>query len=201
MFELKKMVLKIVLLLGFFLFVSPVYAQGTVNLGSMFANFVGSLHQLLDLLQYASYVIGIFLVVGSVYKFSQLGQGNNQLTVKTPLVMFFVGVAIFALTGSVAVMTQTMAMGSGPGDLLAPSMPGMDAMMGQAMLGVFLFIRLVGYIAFIRGFLLLNQYGQGKNEALGKGLVHIFGGIAAINVTVTAQILANTFAPGMPMPF
>jgi len=197
---MNKKILNIFVLLGLFSATNSAYAQGT-NVASMFANFVGSLNEILDLVQYSGYLIGIFLVIGSVYKLAQLGQGNGQITIKTPLVMFFVGIAIFALTGSVAIMTQTMAMGSGPGALLAPSTPGMDATIAQAWQGVLLFVRLVGYIAFIRGFLLLNQYGQGKDGALGKGLIHIFGGIAAINVTITARILANTFAPGVPLPF
>lgn len=197
---MNKKMLNIFVLAGLLFSTSSAYAQGT-NIASMFANFVGSLNQILDLVQYSGYLIGIFLVMGSVYKLAQLGQGQGQITIKTPLVMFFVGVAIFALTGSVAIMTQTMAMGAGPGELLAPATAGMDATMAQALQGVLLFIRLVGYIAFIRGFLLLNQYGQGKDGALGKGLIHIFGGIAAINITITAKILGNTFAPGVPLPF
>jgi len=198
--NMNKKILNIAILLALLAFASSSHAQGT-NLASMFSNAVSSIEQVLDLVQYSGYLIGLFLIIGAAYKLAQLGQGDGRITVKTPLVMFLVGVSIFALTGSVAIMTETLAMGSGPGDLLAPSASGMDATMSQALQGVMLFIRLVGYIAFIRGFLLLNQYGQGKEGVLGKGLIHIFGGVAAINVGITAQILANTFAPGVPLPF
>ena len=170
-----------------------------VGIGTMFANFQGSAEAIIRLIKTSSYVIGLFLVAGSIFKFTQLGQG--QMTVKTPLMMFFSGIGIFALTGTVSIATQTLAMGNGPGSLLMPSAPGMNAAASAAMLGVLTFIRMVGYLAFVRGFLMLNQHGQGKEGTLGRGLTHIFGGVAAINVTITAKILGNTFAPGLTLPF
>jgi hypothetical protein len=92
-------------------------------------------------------------------------------------------------------------MGSGPGNILVQGGSGVTAQAQAAMVGVLTFIRLIGYIAFIRGWLLINQAGQGKDGTLGRGITHIFGGAAAINVQITAGILANTFAPGVPMPF
>lgn len=188
------------LVLGLVILPQPAFAQSSsVSLSSMFANFSSSAEALITLVKYSAYVIGIFLVVGSIFKFSQLGQG--QMTAKTPLTMFFCGIGIFALTSTVSIATQTMAMGDGPGTILMPSSGGFGATTAQALYGVLVFVRLVGYIAFIRGWLLLNQYGQGKDGTLGRGLTHIFGGVAAINITVTAKILANTFAPGLPLPF
>lgn len=176
---------------------SQAFAQG-VTIGSMFANFSGSVLAIIKLIKVAAYIIGVFLVVGSIFKFSQLGQG--QVQAKTPLIMFFSGIGIFALTGTVSLAMQTMAMGSGPGDILMPSTGG-GASTQAAIQGVMLFIRMIGYIAFIRGWLLLNQNAQGKEGTIGRALTHIFGGVAAINVAWTAKMLANTFAPGVPLPF
>lgn len=175
-------------------------AYAAPGIGEMFANFQGSAEAIIKLIKTASYIIGLYLIVGSIFKFTQLSN-QGQMTMKTPIIMFLSGVGIFALTGSLSVVSQTLAMGDGPGSLLMPSGGGMAASTSAAILGVLTFIRMVGYIAFIRGWLLLNQHGQGKEGTLGKGLTHIGGGVAAINVTVTAKILANTFAPGMPMPF
>jgi len=172
----------------------------SVGIDKMFANFAASSVALTRLVKYASYIIGLFLVINSIFKFSQLGS-NQQLTAKTPITMFFVGISIFALTGAVSMATATMAMGAGPGQILMPSAPAFGAATAAGLQGVFLFIRLVGYIAFVRGWLLLNQAGQGKEGTIGRGLTHIFGGVAAINITVTAKILANTLAPGMVLPF
>ena len=185
--------------LGLLLIASNAHAQGA-GIGEMFANFQGSAEAIIKLIKASSYIIGIFLVAGSIFKFTQLG-GQSQMTIKTPIIMFLSGIGIFALTGSISVASQTLAMGDGPGSLLMPSGGGLQASTAAAILGVLTFIRMVGYIAFIRGWLLLNQHGQGKEGTLGRGLTHIAGGVAAINVTVTAKILANSFAPGLPMPF
>ena len=68
-----------------------------------------------------------------------------------------------------------------------------------AILGVMTFIRMVGYLAFIRGWLMLNQSAQGKDGMMTRSFTHICGGIAAINVKTTAYMLAATFAPGLPI--
>lgn len=175
------------------------HAAMSPGLDAMFANFRDSSVALTRLVKYVSYIIGLFFVINSIVKFSQLGS-NQQLTPKVPLTMFFIGVSIFSLTSVVNMATATMAMGSGPGTILMPSGPAFGAVTAAGLQGVFLFIRLVGYIAFIRGFLLLNQAGQGKEGTVGRGLTHIFGGVAAINITITAKILANTLAPGMVLP-
>jgi intracellular multiplication protein IcmC len=175
-------------------------AYAAPGIGEMFANFQGSAEAIIRLIKAAAYIMGLYLIVGSIFKFTQLS-GQGQTTLKMPLIMFLSGVGIFALTGSLSVASQTLAMGNGPGSLLMPSGAGMNAATSAAILGVLTFIRMVGYLAFIRGWLLLNQHGQGKEGTLGRGLTHIGGGVAAINVTITAKILANTFAPGLPMPF
>ena len=176
------------------------YAAPAPGIGEMFANFQGSAEAIIKLIKASAYIIGLYLIIGSIFKFTQLS-GQGQTTLKMPIIMFLSGIGIFALTGSMSVATQTLAMGDGPGALLMPSGEGMNPAVAAAILGVMTFIRMVGYIAFVRGWLLLNQYGQGKEGTLGRGLTHIFGGVAAINVSVTAKILANTFAPGLPMPF
>ena len=176
-------------------------AHAAPDIGQMFANFQRSSEVLTKLVQYSSYAIGLFLIMASAYKFSQLGQG--QLSAKVPITMFFCGVGLFALTGSLSIALETMSMGNGPGSILAPSTPGLDAQGQAAIMGVIYFIRLIGYIAFVRGFLLLNQAGsgqqggQGQQGSIGRGLTHIFGGAAAINLKEFATIIGNTIAPGV----
>lgn len=175
-------------------------AQSAADIGQMFASGTSSFVAVTKLIKYTSYLIGLFLILGSIFKFSQLGS-NQQLTAKTPIVMFCVGIAIFALTGSINVVGQTLSMGNGPGNILMPVETGGSAAMSAAMTGVLTFIRLIGYIAFIRGWLMLNSAGgtQAKDGIIGKGLTHLAGGVACINIGITAKILANTFAPGIPL--
>jgi hypothetical protein len=184
------------------MFLLPVssYAAG-VTLDSMFANFSDSGLAIIKLIQVAARVIGLYLVIGSIFKFVQLGAGNGQVTPKVPIMMFFTGIAIFVLGGSVTVFMQTMAMSGGPGDVLAPPVSGgIGKWTAGGIRGVLIFIQMIGYIAFIRGWLMLNQHAQGKDGMMGRALTHLFGGVAAINIGFTAKMLANTFAPGLTLP-
>lgn len=178
-------------------------AQQT-NLGTMFANFTSSAIAITELVKYSAYIIGLFLVVGAISKFIKQSGDSRQDTggLRAPLVMFSCGVGIFALTSTVNIALTTMSLSSGgPGDILSSGVGnGLDATAASAMKGVFAFVRMLGYIAFIRGWLFLVDYGNGKQDGtMARGLVHIFGGVAAINLTATVKILANTLAPGVPL--
>lgn len=184
-----------------FTFSGDAQANGFMqNVGTAFANGNAAFESLIRLTKISAYILGLFLVVGSIIKLSQLGS-NPQVTPKTPLIMFISGVAIFALVGVVSIVSQTMAMGDGPGSIFVPESDGITAATAAALEGVLTFVRLLGYIAFIRGWFLINQFGMGKDGTLGRGLTHVFGGVAAINVQITAGILANTFFPGLNLPF
>lgn len=174
----------------------PGFAHAETNLGTMFANFSESAAALTELVKYSSYIIGMFLVVGAIFKFMKNANDPRE-GIKAPLVMLSCGIGIFALTSTVSIVAETMALGSGPGSILAPSGGGISAASGAAIQGVVTFVRLLGYIAFIRGWLFLVDYGNGKVDGtMARGLVHIAGGVAAINLIATLKILANTLAPG-----
>ena len=55
-------------------------------------------------------------------------------------------------------------------------------------------IQFIGFIAFIRGWILLGRIGQqnAREGAFGKALAHIIGGIFAINIFATWEILQKT---------
>lgn len=179
----------------------PAFAQGSIV--NMFANGLASFEALIRLVKLTAAIIGLFLIINSIYKFSQMGS-DPKITAKIPIVMFLCGVGIFAVVATTGVITNTLAVGTnGPGKLLINSanIKGGEVT-AQALLAIVTFIRLLGYIAFIRGWIIINDYSQGKQQAsLAKGLTHLCGGVFAINITNTAGLLANTFAPGVPTPF
>lgn len=186
------------IILGLCILTPQAFAQ-SASISTMFAAGTASFAAITKLVQYSSYLIGIFLIIGSIFKFSQLGS-NQQLTAKTPIVMFLVGTGIFALTGSISIVSQTLSMGTvGPGNALMPATTGLDASVSAAMTGVLTFIKMIGYVAFIRGWLMLNAAGQGKEGMINRGLTHLGGGVACINIPIFAKILAATFAPGIPL--
>lgn len=60
---------------------------------------------------------------------------------------------------------------------------------------VVMYLQLIGYIAFIRGWIILSKMGHSGAQpgSIGKGLIHVIGGILLVNVVATFQILATTF--------
>lgn len=185
------------------LFSTMAFAEGPggPNIGSMFAAFTSSAVEISKLINVAAYIIGGYLVINSIFKLTKINQQGGSL--KGALVMFGCGIALFAITGSISIALETASLGTaeGPGSVLqAAGTDGMPQAMQQAMTGVLTFIKMIGYIAFVRGWLLLNAAGNGKDGALFRGLTHIFGGVAAININVTAKIIANTIAPGLVIP-
>lgn len=181
-------------------FAQPAQGGGT-NIGSMFAAFKDSAIQISILINVAAYIIGAYLIINSIFKFIKANQQGGSF--KGAIVTFLCGVALFAITGSISMALETMAFAqaTGPGEaLLATGTDGMSGAMQEAMTGVLTFMKMVGYLAFVRGWLLLVAAGNGKDGTLGKGLIHIFGGVALINVTFTAKLVGNTIAPGVPIP-
>lgn len=175
----------------------PAEAQTTI--GSMFANGTATWVAGMKALKIAAYLFGAYLIVGGIMKMPQIADPQARVSPKTPLAMFFIGIALFTLMGMVDIVSTTMAMGSGSGDVLLGKVNGGSGPMAAAVTGVLTFIRMIGYIAFIRGWLLLNHAAQGKDGIMTRALTHIGGGIAAINVKTTAYMLAATFAPGLPI--
>ena len=55
-------------------------------------------------------------------------------------------------------------------------------------------IQVVGLVAFLRGWLLIarsSSQGQGAGN-IGKGLMHVFGGVMAMNIIGTLEVFQNT---------
>jgi intracellular multiplication protein IcmC len=55
-------------------------------------------------------------------------------------------------------------------------------------------VQIIGVIAFIRGWLILAQSArQGSQPVIGRALTHIIGGILAINIIGTKNVIWATF--------
>lgn len=191
----KKIIKSILIVLAVFS-TSFAYADGSV--ADMFANSKQAWIALSKLTQFIAVIIGFYLIIGAVIKFSNLGS-SPQATAKQPIFMFLIGVALFAITPSISTVYVTM-FSEPMKTVLVPAGGGGNCgpNTGDVMQSIFMFIKLVGIIAFIRGWLLLNQAAAGKEGMIGRGLVHIGGGVAAMNVVVVAKMLKATFFKSLP---
>lgn len=191
------------ILLKLFLFSFPLLANAgnAPSVADMFNNGIDSFVASMVLVYWAASLIGVFLAIGAVLKFIDVAHGKAQI--RTPLIMMFASAALISSLGAMDVISNSMSMGANvanPGDVLLPA--GTAGGCNAVYKGVLVFIQLIGFVAFVRGWLLINQYAQQAREGIiGRALTHIFGGVMAINIKMTVSIFYATFYSGLPMPF
>lgn len=177
-----------------------VAAQGAPDVGQMFANFSEASVALINLIRWLALPVGLYISYLGIVRLKEMSESNGRIKAQTPIFLMLIGAFLLAFPWAANLTTETLMLGANSGAQLSrmPSVgaaPGMQA----ALEGVLLFIKMVGHIAFFRGFLVLKDLAEGQSQqaSIGKALTHILGGAAAINIDATIALMANTFAPGM----
>ncbi|MGQ3888119.1 type IV secretion protein IcmC [Legionella sp. CNM-1927-20] len=151
----------------------------------------------------AAYVIGVFFAFKAIYSLKSYGESRTMMSshasMKEPLVYLFVaGMFIYFPTGLGILLNTTFGspniLGYVPVDSQNPTLSalfGSDSAVGQSLT---IIIQVIGLIAFVRGWVLIaRSSSQGQPPGgLGKGMVHVFGGIVAMNIVLTLEIINNT---------
>ena len=195
----------IALSLSLFFFPSAAFAQ-SVGLDSIFSNGTSFFVAVIGLAKVASYILGISLAMGAVFALARSAR-DPSLNARQPIMTLIVAACLVALPAAIASISKSLALDSGndaPGSILVSgtSNTAFSKFSSEGLKGVLTFIQMIGYIAFIRGFLLINRSALGQGQGLlGRGLVHVVGSILAIHVAPFAHVVANTFMPGLALPF
>ena len=177
---------------------SLAFAQAP-SIDQMFANFSEASIALMRLVRWTALPIGLFITFVALLRFKEYTESGGRIKLSTPIFLALIGATLIAFPVATDVATETLSLGPASGTSLSrvPSGGGAPGV-AAALQGVLLFVKLVGHIAFFRGFLLLKGVAEGNQQAtIGRALTHIFGGAAAINIDTTVEMLVNTFAPGM----
>lgn len=171
-------------------------AGASENIGTMFENSQSTWVAFMNLARGIAWLSGVIISCAALFKLKYVNEG--KIGIKTPLMWAFVGAALIALPGMISTATQTLSLGDNTATSLLSRDHGTSMIPGsqEAVNGVLLFIKLVGHVAFIRGFFLLKDFGSGKEGTMGRALTMIFGGAACINIEAFVGILAATFFPG-----
>ena len=128
---------------------------------------------------------------------AHMSQGH---TMKEPILYLTSGAMLLYLPSAMDVILQTV---YGSEEILSYNdIQGgntiIDILFGSSGLfggGLVVFIQLIGLIAFVRGWVMLAKSANqqsGHQGGLGKAAMHIFGGILAINIVQTINIIDNT---------
>lgn len=150
-----------------------------------------------------AYIIGIGFAMKALMSLKHFGESKAQMSangsMKEPLIYILVAsMFIFFPTGLNVILTTAF----GDSNILqyAPisssnstinTLFGQESAVGES---IVIIIQTIGIIAFIRGWILIARsasHGQ-QPGVTGKGIMHIFGGILAINIVLTLEIINNT---------
>ncbi len=162
----------------------------------MIINLSNSLGPVSQLITGAAYVMGIGLAFKAIYALKIYGESRTMMSghgnIKEPLSYLFVaGIFIFLPTGFSIIMQTTFGYSSPLAYSQWTSSGGTGA--SPAMTAIFRLVQVVGLFAFIRGWLYISKsQSQGSQGGFSKGLTHIFGGIMAMNIVGTANMLSAT---------
>lgn len=170
-----------------------------------FTNIISSLLAVEKLVTAAAYLIGISFAIKALYSMRRLAESRSaqhEASAKEPLLyMLVAGMLLYFPSGFAALMQTTFGysevLAYGSVDSRSSALNavfGEDSAFGYALS---LIIQVVGVIAFVRGWTLIaKSASSGQSGGTGQGLVHVFGGILAMNIMGTIQMLMNTIFGG-----
>lgn len=178
----------------------PCWIAGQVDI---LTNVAASMASVERLVSGAAYLIGLAFAMKALYSLKSFGEQRTMMSsntsIKEPLAYFLVAGMLIYLPSGFRVLMQTS---FGYSNVLAYApinssnnalsvLFGQDSAVGPSLS---IIIQTIGLIAFVRGWVLVaRSASQGQPPGgMGKGMVHVFGGILAMNIVGTLQIINNT---------
>lgn len=152
-----------------------------------------------------SYVVGAGMVAKGLMMYRQLANQTMSSAQRGelagPMVWIVIGCILVYFP---ATLQSTLTTVFGSGEMSAASeLIGYGTVSGverwrEISEVIVMYVRLVGYIAFIRGWIILSKMGHSGTQpgSIGKGVIHIIGGILLVNVIDTVNLLSRTFGLG-----
>ncbi|MAZ78041.1 MAG: hypothetical protein CMF39_05130 [Legionellaceae bacterium] len=144
----------------------------------------------------ASYLCGFWFLLRSIYQFKMYGELRTMMATQTdlkgPLLFMFVGFMLLYWPSLLHYSMMTVFNHPNP-------LPYQDGGTGETFNTTMHLagnvIQLVGFVSFVRGWILLTNYtGQpGAQPVMSKAIAHIVAGLFAVNIFETWHILKNTF--------
>jgi intracellular multiplication protein IcmC len=174
------------------------YYNGEID---VLTNLANSLVEVEYLVTGAAYLMGIGFAIKAFFTLKTHGEQRSSLSgtgnMKEAIIYMLVAAMLLYLpSGFEALMNTTF----GYSEVLAYSenpylsgLLGSDSAVGSSITEI---IQVIGLFAFVRGWIMIargaSQGGGQSQGGNGKGLMHIFGGILAMNIVGTVDVITNT---------
>lgn len=185
-----------------------------LDVQDMLENAADVLNPAMGMLLAFSFVMGVFFIVKGLMMLRSFSIPLTQATkpgeLSGPLVYIFVGAVLLYIPTSTDVLTQTLfgketgifegsggleQMGSASDQLMGYGVStSVESHWATMIDTIVLYMQFIGFLAFMRGWLLIAHAGQPGVQpgTISRGMVHIVGGILAINFLPLANIVINT---------
>ena len=147
----------------------------------------------------AAYLMGIGFAIKAIFTLRTHGEQRSSLSgvgnLKEAIVYTVVAaVLLYFPTAFEALMNTTFGYSSVLAYSQNPYMTGVlgpDSALGTS---ITIIIQVIGLFAFVRGWIMIARAASQSQASgnTGKGLMHVFGGILAMNIVGTIQVVINT---------
>ena len=144
-----------------------------------------------QIIQTFAVVSGAVLFLASFFEFKRLGEARSmmhQYSAIKPVMLLLCGSVLLVFP----VISGTLLI-SFWGQMSDLSYSSDTSGVGALMPAIFMFVRLVGLVSFMRGLLLLSRASgsHGQPGTVGKALIHMFAGVLCLHVVETMDLLGN----------
>ena len=164
----------------------------------LFQNLEASMVKIYPALITACYIMGFFLIVKAVFSLKKLGHKTAFMgssgNLIGPTMLILIGVILINAPTFIELLIQTLY-----ATKVTDTKSWVTSKTGQGLwfdsiIPIITLIQVIGLFAFLRGAIILtkacNENAQPGN--IPKGLMHIIGGVMAINITGTIDLINNT---------
>ena len=163
-----------------------------------------SLFSVTKLITASAWLMGISFIIKAIYSMKSMAEQKTQQSthtnIKEPMFYLLAGAMLIYLPTAVQIfLNSTFGQGAqilayapiDSGSSTLSNLFGQGSSLGPI---IALVVQVIGVIAFIRGWVLIaRSASQGQPPGgTGKGLAHVFGGIMAMNIVGTLQVVNNT---------
>lgn len=169
----------------------------------LLTNIAKSLAPVERLITGGAYLLGIAFMFKAIYSLKAYGESRTMMSsstsAKEPIVYLLVGGVLLYFPTTLQVLMQTTfnystVLQYAPVNSKSNALDtlfGTGSIVGRPLT---MLIQVIGLIAFIRGWVLIaRSASQGQPPGgTGKGFIHVFGGILAINIVGTITMINNT---------
>ena len=165
---------------------------GSPTLEQVLDNINETMPALTALVTASAYVGGTILIFQAITKLKAYGEmramTSTNADLKGPLVGIFIG---SCLIFSPTIIDVSLTSVFGSNSILA--YPSDQSSWDKLSETLVLIVNVVGGIAFIRGLYHMHRVGQGQAQqgTFAKGMVHIIGGVLAMNIVGTTNVIFN----------